>query len=106
MIAQSVYRFATGWTVRGLNPDEGDIFHTHPGRPWGPNSFLYKGSGVSFPGEKGSARSVENPPAYTVEVKEREALYLYTLLPPPAWAYMAYSRVNFIPLPFTFMCNC
>jgi hypothetical protein len=29
-------RPATGWTVRGSNPGEGEIFRTHPDRPWGP----------------------------------------------------------------------
>ena len=33
--AQSVQRLATGWTVRGSNPHEGEIFRTHADRPWG-----------------------------------------------------------------------
>jgi len=32
-----------GWTVRGLNPGGGEIFHTCPERPWGPPSLLYNG---------------------------------------------------------------
>jgi len=29
-------RLATGWTVRGSNPNGGEIFHTCPDRTWGP----------------------------------------------------------------------
>ena len=42
-VVQSVYRLATGWTVRGSNPSGGEIFHTCPDRPWGPPSLLYNG---------------------------------------------------------------
>jgi hypothetical protein len=47
-VAQSVYRLATGWTVRGSNPvgGGGEIFRTCPDRRWGPPSL---GSRV-FPG--------------------------------------------------------
>ena len=50
-IAQSVQRLATGWTVQGLNPGRGEIFCTHPDRPWGPPSLVYNGYWV-FPGGK------------------------------------------------------
>jgi len=40
-IAQSVQQLATGWTVRGSNPDKGDVFCTRPDGPWGPLSLLY-----------------------------------------------------------------
>jgi hypothetical protein len=40
-----------GWTVRGSNPDGGEIFRTCPDRPWGPPSLLYNGYRV-FPGGK------------------------------------------------------
>ena len=42
-IARSVQRLATGWTVRGSNPGGGEIFRTHPHRPWSPPSLLYNG---------------------------------------------------------------
>jgi hypothetical protein len=42
-LAQSVYRLATGWTVRGSNPGGGEIFRTCPDRPWGLPSLLYNG---------------------------------------------------------------
>ena len=42
---------ATGWTVRGSNPGEGEIFCTHPARPWSPPNLLYNGYRV-FPGGK------------------------------------------------------
>jgi hypothetical protein len=50
-IAQSVYRLATSWTVRGSNPGGGEIFRTCPDRPWSPPSLLYNGYRV-FPGGK------------------------------------------------------
>jgi hypothetical protein len=40
-IAQSVWRLATGWTVRGSNPGGDEIFRTCPDWPWGPPSLLY-----------------------------------------------------------------
>jgi hypothetical protein len=42
-VAQSVWRLATDWTVRGSNPDGSEIFRTPPDRPWGPSSLLYNG---------------------------------------------------------------
>jgi hypothetical protein len=49
-IAQSVWRPATGWMVRGLNPGEGEIFLTSPYRPWGPPGLLYGGYRVFLGG--------------------------------------------------------
>ena len=40
-----------GLDGRGLNPGRGEIFRTHPDRPWGPPSLLYNGYRV-FPGGK------------------------------------------------------
>jgi len=42
--------FATGWMVWDSNPGGGKIFQTHPDRPQGPPSFLYKRYQVSFHG--------------------------------------------------------
>jgi len=50
-IAQSVYRLATGWTVRGSNPGGDETFRTRPDRHWGPPSLLYNEYRV-FPREK------------------------------------------------------
>jgi hypothetical protein len=50
-IAQSALGFATGWTVRGSNPDVGKIYRTHADRPWSLPSLLYNGYRV-FPGGK------------------------------------------------------
>ena len=41
----------TGWTVRGSNAGDGEIFHACPDRPWDPTSPLYNGYRV-FPGGK------------------------------------------------------
>jgi hypothetical protein len=42
-IAQSVYRLATCWTVRGSNPCDGETFPSRPHRPLGQSSFVHNG---------------------------------------------------------------
>jgi hypothetical protein len=37
-----------GWTVRGSNPDGGEILRTRPDRPWNPPNLLHNGYRV-FP---------------------------------------------------------
>ena len=59
-VAQSVWRLATGWTVRGSKPGGGEIFRTCPDRPCVPPSLLYNGYRV-FPGVK-SGRGVTLTP--------------------------------------------
>ena len=54
-IAQSVWRLATGWTVRGSNPGGGKIFRTRPDLPWGPPSLLYNGYRVFSAGKAAGA---------------------------------------------------
>jgi hypothetical protein len=39
-VDQSVWRLATGWTVRGSKPGGGEIFRTRPDRFWGPPSLI------------------------------------------------------------------
>ena len=75
-IAQSVWRLATSWTVRGSNLGRGEIFRTRLDRPYGP---LTMGTG-SFPGVKRPGLGVDHPPASTAEVKERIQPYLYSPL--------------------------
>ena len=84
----------TGWTyiiyllllysVRGLNPGEGEIFRTCPDRPWGPPSLLYNGYRLSSPGVKRPGRGVDHPPPSSADVKERVGLYLYSTSG-PSW---------------------
>jgi len=50
-LAQSVWRLATGWTVRGSNPGGGEIFRTCPDRPWAHPASCTMATG-SFPGVK------------------------------------------------------
>jgi hypothetical protein len=69
-VAQSVYRLATGWTVRGSNPGGGEIFRTCPDRPWGPPSLLYNEYRV-FPGGKlRPGRAADHSPASSAVVME------------------------------------
>jgi len=76
-IVQTVQRLVTGWTVRGSNPGEGEIIHIRPHRLWGSPNLLYNGYQV-IPGGKRPERDVDHPPPSSVEVKEREGLYLYS----------------------------
>ena len=89
-IAQSVQRLATGWKVRGSNPDGGEIFRTRPDRPWGPPTFLYNGYRVFFPAVKQPERGVDQPPHLAPRLKKRVVMPLL-----PLWAFLACYRVNF-----------
>jgi len=72
----SVDGIATGWTVWGSNPGEGEIFRTRPDRPWGPPSLLCNGHWVSVPGVKRPGRGVDHPLPPSTEVNERVEPYL------------------------------
>jgi len=72
-----------GWTVRGSNPDGGEIFRTRPDQPWGPTSLLYNGYRVSI-GVKAVAGWRWPPTPYSAEVKERVELYHYSTSR-PSW---------------------
>jgi len=77
-IAQSVERFATGWTVRGLIPGGDKIFRTRPDRPWDSPSHLYNKYRVSFPVVKRSGRGADHPHLAARLKKEQR----YTSTPP------------------------
>ena len=81
---QSVWRLDVGWTVRGSNPGGGDIFRTHPDRPWDPHSLLYNVYLFTFPGLKRPWSGVNHPTSSSANVKEREELYLY-IPSGPSW---------------------
>ena len=78
MIAQSVQRRATGWTVRKSNSGEGEIFRTCPDRSSGPPSFLYNVY-RGFPGGKRPGRGVDHPPHLVPRLK-KEKSYTFTPL--------------------------
>jgi len=61
----------------------GEIFCTRPDRSCGPPSLLYN-EYRGFPGGKATRRGVDHPPPYSVEVKERVDLYLYSTSG-PSW---------------------
>jgi hypothetical protein len=67
-LAQSVYRLATGWTVRGSNSGGGEIFRTCPGRPWGPPRLLYHGYRVFPGGRMRPGRDADPSPTSSAEV--------------------------------------
>jgi len=62
---------ATGWTVRGSNPGEGEIFRTCPDRTWGPLSLLYNGYRV-FPGVRSSRNVTLTPHPLLVPLVMKE----------------------------------
>ena len=77
VIAQSVQRLDTGWTVRGSNPVQGEIFRTRPDRPWGSPSLLYNGYRATSPGVNRPERGINHPPPSSAEAEETVELYLY-----------------------------
>jgi hypothetical protein len=95
----SVQWLATGWTVRGSNPGEGEIFCTRPDRLWGSHILLYNGYRVSFSGVKRPGRGVDHPPPCNGEVKERVDLYLYSPSN-TSWPLVGWTLL----LPFTGTC--
>ena len=54
----------------------GSLSYKNPS--WGPNSLLYKGYWVSFPGINQPGHGVKHPHPFRDEVKERTELYLYS----------------------------
>ena len=88
-----------GWTVSGLNPSGGEIFHTCPVQPWGPPSLFYNGYWV-FPGVKAAGGVVLTTcPPSNAQVKERVEPYLCSSGPS-----LACYRVNFT-CAFTVCCR-
>jgi hypothetical protein len=71
-------RLATGWTVRGSNPGEGEIFRICPDRPWGLLSLLYNGYQVFPGGKKRPGRDADPSPPSSVVGNKRVELYLYS----------------------------
>ena len=78
-LAQWVWRLATGWTVRGLNPGEGEIYRTRPNRSWGPPSLLHKWYRV-FPGGKAAEVWRWQPTPSSAEVEGRVQPYICSAL--------------------------
>jgi hypothetical protein len=81
------------WMVRDSNPGAGKIFRTHPYRPRGPTSILYKGYRVTFPGVKRQGRDADHPFTSGAVVGMGIALPLAPSV--PAWHFTGQ------PLPLT-----
>jgi len=77
-IAQSVYRFATGWTRRGSNPSGEESFRTRPGWPPSHFSLLYDRANAALPRVKQRRRVVHdlNFLHFCVWRPENSAIYL------------------------------
>jgi hypothetical protein len=93
-VAQLLWWLTTAWTVRGSNPDGGEIFCTCPDRPWGPPSLLYNGY-WDFPGGKEAGAWRWPPMPSSVEVKERVELYLYSS--GPSWSVIRWPLSSSLP---------
>jgi hypothetical protein len=74
----SLWRLATGWTVRRSNPGVVVIFRTYPDWPWGPPSLLYNGYRVSLGVRKRPERDFHPSPLLVPRSKNRVELYLYS----------------------------
>ena len=100
-VAQSVQRLATGWTVRGSNPSESEIFRTRPDRPWGPPSLLYNRYRV-FPGVKnGQGVTLTPHPLLVPSSRKSRAIPLLPLWAVrPVQSLSACTKVQFT-LPLT-----
>jgi hypothetical protein len=65
-----------GWTVRGSNPDGGEILHSRPAL--GPTQPAVRSVPNLFPDGKVAGRGVGHPPSSTAEVNESVELYIYS----------------------------
>jgi hypothetical protein len=79
LLAQSVYRLATGWTVRGSNPGGGrDFPHLFRSAPGVHPASCTMGTG-SFPGvESGQGVTLTPHPLLVLRSKKRVEIYLYS----------------------------
>jgi hypothetical protein len=104
VIAQSVWRWATGWTIGVLGFDSRrglGIFSSppRPGRPWDPPSLLsngYLGGGGLSLGVKRPGREADHSPPSSAQVKEWVKLYLYFPNTPSWRGAQLKHRDNFI----------
>jgi hypothetical protein len=76
---RSIINTLSGLTIRGSNPEGGEVFHTRPQRPWDKPSLYTKGT-VYFPSLQRPAPGVAHPHPSMVEFKERVALHIYSAL--------------------------
>jgi len=66
-----------GWTVRGSNPGDVEIFRTCPDRPWGPPSLLYNGYRVFLGGKERPGRDAD-PSTPSIALVKKEEIYSST----------------------------
>jgi hypothetical protein len=82
---------ATGWTVWGSNPGEGEIFRIRPDRPWVSSNLPYSTYRISCPEVKQPERSVNHLFPSTAEVKERVEIFIYSSVP----SWLVLGRIVF-----------
>ena len=84
-----------GWTVRGSNPNGGEIFRTCPDQPWGPPSLLYNGYWVFPGGKEWPGRDTDPSPPSSTMVKGRAIPLLHLWAVWPVQSLSACTRVTF-----------
>jgi len=63
------------WMVEGSSPSGGEISCTHPNWPWGSLIHWYIWYGVFLRGKAAEVYD-DHPPLLSIEVKERDEIYL------------------------------
>jgi len=81
-IAQSVYRLATGHTIRDSNPGGIESFRTLPERFWGPDSLPIKQVPGLSPGYSSRGVALTNNTASSTDVKGSLESFLYSPVVP------------------------
>jgi len=91
---QSVWRLATGWTVRGSDPGWGEIFRSHPDRPWCPSSLPYNGCWVFSGGKTAGPRRWPLTPHLAPRLKKE---YSYTCTPSLSLRGLLLGELLYLP---------
>jgi len=86
-----------GLGARESNSGGGEIFRIRTDRPWWLPNLLYNGYRV-FPEGKAAVAGLWPPPPLAPRLKKSRVVPLL-----PLWAFVAYSSVNFIFMPFPFV---
>ena len=85
-----------GWMVRGSNPGGGEIFRTHPDRPWGPPSLLFSGYRVFPGGRERPECDIDPSPLLVPRSRNSRAIPLFPLWTVrPVESLSACTRVHF-----------
>jgi hypothetical protein len=104
-VAQSVWRLAAGWMVRGSNPGGGGARFSAPVQtgPGAHPASCTMGTG-SFLGVKRPGHSIDHPPPSSAKVKEGVELYVYSLSE-PSWPVLGRTLLYYLDATHENMAN-